>query len=125
MHALQPLGPEAGNGALVMPTGPLRRKRKPGTVAKREIMKLTRSTNPLLPRAPFNRLVRELANNVHKDIRWSDMAMKAIQDAAESYITESLQRANTARSFAGHKTLSVRDLQYSHRAGCLMVGQEL
>lgn len=108
-----------------MPTNP-RRKWKSGTVAKRQIKKLTRSTNTLLPRAAFHRLVRELTQDCTSvDMRWSVKAMQAIQDATECYITESLQRANTARGFAGHKTLSLKDLQYSHSVAGLMAGQEI
>ena len=104
---------------------PRSRKWKAGTVANREIKKLSRSTNTLLPRAPFNRLVRELSNNYGLKIRWSAKALKTIQEASESYTTESLQRANTARGLTGHKTLNVKHLQYSHCACNLMPGQEM
>jgi histone H3/H4 len=49
-----------------------------GTVAKREIRKLSRSTHLLFPRRPFQRLVREIAQD-YKDIRFTTGSMQAIQ----------------------------------------------
>lgn len=67
-----------------------KRRWKPGTVAKREIRKLTRSTNLLFPKAPFSRVVREICQNkVHNghDIRFTKNSMKAIQVPKKLHLT--------------------------------------
>ena len=55
---------------------------RPGTVAKREIRKLSRSTNLLFPKAPFSRVVREICQNKvpnGSEMRFTTNSMKAIQ----------------------------------------------
>ena len=47
-------------------------------MAKREIRKLSRSTHLLFPKRPFQRLVREIAQD-YKDIRFTTGSMQAIQ----------------------------------------------
>ena len=43
---------------------------RPGTVALREIKKYQKSTKLMLPRAPFQRLVRAVAGDIDSDIRF-------------------------------------------------------
>ena len=43
---------------------------KPGTVALREIKRYQKSTSLLLPRAPFQRLVRSVVGDVDHDLRF-------------------------------------------------------
>ena len=43
---------------------------KPGTVALREIKRYQKSTSLLLPRAPFQRVVREVVRDVDHDLRF-------------------------------------------------------
>lgn len=52
---------------------------KSGTVAKREIRKLSRTTNLLFPRRPFQRLVREIAQDYKSDMRFKKESILAIQ----------------------------------------------
>jgi hypothetical protein len=59
-----------------------KRRWKPGTVVKREIRKLTRSTNLLFPKLSFCRVVREICQDKianGRDIRFTKNSMKAIQ----------------------------------------------
>merc|ERR1712159_49562 len=60
---------------------------RPGTVALRQIKKYQKSTDLLMRKAPFQRLVRELATG-HKDgLRWQASAVAALQEATEAYVT--------------------------------------
>lgn len=43
--------------------GPRKFRYRPGTVALREIRKYQKATGPVVPRAPFGRLVREISNS--------------------------------------------------------------
>ena len=59
---------------------------RPGTVALREIRKYQKSTELLIRRKPFERLVREITAGVKADMRWQTSAVVALQQAAEAYI---------------------------------------
>lgn len=101
-----------------------KRKWKNGTVTKREIRKLSNTTNLQLPRATFARLVREITCDYHSALRWNAAAIDALQDAAETYLTGMFQRADKAREFKGRMTLNIRDMQYSQRMDSIEAGQE-
>lgn len=57
-----------------------------GAIAIREIRAYQKSTNLLLPRLPFERLIREIAQNIRSDIRFQSGAVLAIQEATEAHI---------------------------------------
>lgn len=59
---------------------------RPGTAALREIRRYQRSTDLLIARAPFSRLVREICNMFAHHMRWCGNAIEALQEAAEAYI---------------------------------------
>lgn len=54
----------------------------------REIRKYQRSTELLLRKAPFQRLVREITESVgtENDKRWQVAAVSALQEAAEAFL---------------------------------------
>jgi histone H3 len=51
----------------------------PGTVALREIRKYQKSTELLIRKLPFQRLVRELAQDFKNDLRFQSAAISALQ----------------------------------------------
>ena len=58
------------------------RRYRPGTVALREIRRLQKSTKLLLPRAPFQRLIREIArseNVGHAELCFQSSAIEALR----------------------------------------------
>ena len=57
-----------------------------GTVALREIRRFQKSTELLLRKAPFARLVRELAQDFKSDLKFQAKAIEALQTAAEDYL---------------------------------------
>lgn len=59
---------------------------RPGTVALREIRRYQKSTELLIRRLPFQRLVREIAQEFKADLRFQSSAVQAIQEAAEAYL---------------------------------------
>jgi histone H3 len=89
------------------------RKWKSGTVAKREISKLSKTTDNLFPRASFQRLVREVTQSVSMETRYTEEAMMAIHVAAEQFVTDTFVKADLARRHARRKTLHVNDIQFS------------
>lgn len=68
------------------PRAAARRYRPPGVAALREIRRYQRSTDLLIARAPFVRVVREIGDTFAHDMRWSGSALAAMQEAAEAYI---------------------------------------
>jgi histone H3 len=66
----------------------------PGTLALREIRKYQASTDTLIAKASFRRLVREIATSVKRTVRMRFNAVEAIQEAAEAYIVEFIADAN-------------------------------
>ncbi len=59
---------------------------RPGTVALREIRRYQKSTDLLIRKLPFQRLVREIAQDFKNDLRFQGSAILALQEAAESYL---------------------------------------
>merc|ERR1711998_139291 len=56
---------------------------RPGTVALREIRKYQKSTDLLLRKLPFQRLLREVAQDYKTDLRFQSLAVLALQEASE------------------------------------------
>jgi histone H3 len=67
---------------------------RPGTVALREIRKYQKSTELLIPRLPFQRLVREIAKDINTDLRFQSTALLALQ--VRNILLRGLQRATCA-----------------------------
>eukprot|EP00798_Chlamydomonas_sp_ICE-L_P013054 gene13053-biopygen2916 len=61
-------------------------RHRPGTVALREIRKYQKSTELLNRKLPFQRLVREIAQDYKTDLRFQSSAVLALQEAAEAYL---------------------------------------
>jgi histone H3 len=59
---------------------------RPGTVALREIRKYQKSTDLLIRKAPFMRLVREITADIKTDLRYQSSAIRALQEGCEAYI---------------------------------------
>ncbi|KAH0853557.1 hypothetical protein HID58_093075, partial [Brassica napus] len=70
---------------------------RPGTVALREIRKYQKSTELLIRKLPFQRLVREIAQDFKTDLRFQSSAVAALQEAAEAYLVGLFEDTNSAR----------------------------
>ena len=57
-----------------------------GTVALREIRKFQKSTELLIRKLPFARLVREVAQDFSQDLRFQSHAIAALQESAEIFL---------------------------------------
>ena len=75
-------------------TQTVKRRRKPGEVALREIRLLQRSTKLLLRKLPFARVVREIQTEfTGVGYRWQAEALLALQEAAETYLVRTFEDA--------------------------------
>ena len=67
---------------------------RPGTVALREIRRYQKSTDLLIKKLPFQRLVREIAQDFKNDLRFQSTAIMALQEAAEAYLVSLFEDTN-------------------------------
>jgi histone H3/H4 len=94
----------------------VKRRFRPGTVALREIRKYQASTELLIRKLPFQRLVREIAGNlVFPDIRFQTMALHALQEAAEAYLVSLFEDTKNCALHAKRVTIMPRDLVLARR----------
>jgi histone H3 len=67
----------------------------PGMVALRKICKFQKTTNLLIRKAPFQRLVCKLAQKVGKsNLQMQSTAVLALQEAVEAFITDVFSDTN-------------------------------
>ncbi|KAL9937556.1 hypothetical protein V8E36_003965 [Tilletia maclaganii] len=104
---------------------------RPGTVALREIRKYQKSTDLLIQKLPFARIVREVAEDFVTGhygfgrgrfgeagaigLRWQSSAILALQEATEAYLVHLFEDANLCAIHARRVTLMQRDLQLARR----------
>ena len=87
----------------------------PGTVALREIRRFQKSTELLCPKLPFQRLVREVAQDFNTNLRFQSHAIMALQSAGEAYLVGVLEDTQLASIHAKRVTITVRDVQLARR----------
>ena len=86
---------------------------RPGTVALREIRRYQKSTELLIRKLPFQRLVREIAQDW--DIRFQSTALLALQEASEAYIVRLFEDTNLCAIHAKRVTIMPKDMQLARR----------
>lgn len=84
---------------------------RPGTVALREIRKYQKSTELLIRKAPFQRLVREIAQDFKNDLRFQSTAVLALQEAAEAYLVGLFEDTNLCAIHAKRVTIMYDAIQ--------------
>ena len=98
-------------------TGGLKRpmQYRPGTVTLHEIRRYQKSTELLIRKLPFNRLVREIAQDFKTDLRFQPQAMGALQEAAEAYLVGLFEDTNLCAIHAKRVTIMPKDIQLARR----------
>lgn len=98
------------------------RRYKPGTIALREIRKYQKSFELLIRKAPFQRLVREIAQDLsreHKhisaDLRFQSTAVLALQEASEAYLIGLFEDANVCAIHGKRVTIMPKDIALARR----------
>lgn len=90
-------------------------RKVPGANVLREIRKYQRSTELLLRRAPFQRVVREITSDFKADFRWQVSAVEALQEAAEAYLVGLFEDSNLCAIHAKRVTIMAKDMQLARR----------
>jgi histone H3 len=88
---------------------------RPGTVALREIRRYQRCTDLLIRKLPFQRLVREIAQNFRTDLLFRADALVALQEAAEHYLVLLFEDTNLLAIHAKRVTIMPKDIQLARR----------
>ena len=88
---------------------------RPGTVALREIQKYQKSTDLLIRKLPFQRLVCEIVQGFSMEFRVTPAMVMALQEAAEAYLVQLLEDSNLCAIHAKHITIQPKDIQLARR----------
>jgi len=88
---------------------------RPGTVALREIRRYQKGTELLIRKLPFQRLVREIAQDVSTELRFQSAALGALQEASEAYLVGLFEDTNLCAIHARRVTIMPKDIQLARR----------
>ena len=86
-----------------------------GTVALKDIRHFQKSTALLIHKLPFQRLVREIAQDFKTDLRFQSVVILCLQEAAKAYLVGLLEDTNLCAIHAKRVTIMPRDIQLARR----------
>ena len=105
--------PRSQTGQATMQQQPHRYR--PGTVTLREIRRYQKSTELLIRKLPFQRLVHEILQGYGVGYRVTPAMMMALQEAAEAYLVQLLEDSNLCAIHAKRITIQPKDIQLARR----------
>ena len=86
-----------------------------GTMALKDICHFQGSTALLIRKLPFQRLVREIAQDFKTDLRFQSAAVLCLQEVAEAYLVRLFDDANLCAIHARRVTIMPKDLFLARR----------
>lgn len=92
-----------------------KRRNKPGTATLREIKRYQKSVDMIIPRAPFQRLVKEITGHMDHTLRFQSQALQALQEASEAYIVGLFEDTNLCAIHAKRVTVQKKDMDLARR----------
>ena len=98
---------------LIHPRGHIRKPRRyrPGTVALRQIMKYQKSTELLIMKLPFQRLVKEVVFSMFQQrYRFQSTALLALQEASEEFLVRMFKMVNCIAIHSNRQTIMSKDV---------------
>ncbi|MQL90168.1 hypothetical protein Taro_022745, partial [Colocasia esculenta] len=87
----------------------------PNEKVSNKIRKYQKSTELLIRKLPFQRLVREIAQDFKTDLRFQSTAVSALQEAAEAYLVGLFEDTNLCAIHAKRVTIMPKDIQLARR----------
>ncbi|KAK1861063.1 hypothetical protein I4F81_003647 [Pyropia yezoensis] len=75
---------------------------RPGTAALREVRTFQKSTEALIRKLPFQKLVQDTAQDLEVDLPFQSSAIATVRQAAEEYLVEFFQEADLAGQPCSH-----------------------
>jgi histone H3 len=88
---------------------------RPGTVALMQIRKYQKSQDLLIRKLPFQRLVREIAQDFKNDLHFQSTALLALQEASEAFLVSLFEDTNLCAIHAKRVTIFPKDMQLARR----------
>ena len=86
-----------------------------GTVALQDIRHFQKTSALLIRKLPFQRLVREIAQDFKTDLRFQSAAILCLQEAAEAYLVRLFDNANLCAIHARRVTIMPKDILLARR----------
>ena len=114
----------AKKGGQKAPKGGVKKRYRyrPGTVALKQIRQYQKSTELLIRKLPFQRLVREIAGDSEVirsplcgKVRFQSAAIMALQEASEAYLVGLFEDSNLCAIHAKRVTIMPKDIQLARR----------
>ena len=114
----------AKKGGQKAPKGGVKKRYRyrPGTVALKQIRQYQKSTELLIRKLPFQRLVREIASDTDVilsplcgKVRFQSAAIMALQEASEAYLVGLFEDSNLCAIHAKRVTIMPKDIQLARR----------
>ncbi|CAH1786183.1 unnamed protein product, partial [Owenia fusiformis] len=95
---------------------PRKRHYRPGARALMEIRRFQKSTDLLIRKLPFARLIKEIAMEYSShQLKWQAVAIMALQEAAEAYLVHVFEDTNLCAIHAKRVTIQPKDMQLARR----------
>ena len=96
------------------------RRHRPGAAALKEIRKYQASTHLIIPKRPFQRVVKEIAQRIGEekkipDLRFQSHAIHALHEASEAFLVGVFEDANECCIHAKRVTLFPKDIHLAMR----------
>jgi len=104
-----------GRGRQHPPVEKNKKRFRPGQLALKEIRRYQKSTELLIKALPFQRLVRDIANEFKIGVRFQAVALSALQEAAESFLIGIFEDTNLCAIHAKRVTIMPKDMQLARR----------
>ncbi|ABO94196.1 predicted protein [Ostreococcus lucimarinus CCE9901] len=93
-----------------------KRRYRPGTLALKEIRRFQKTTDLLIRKMPFARLVREISNELSPEpLRYTAESLLALQEATEDFLVHLFEDCNLCAIHAKRVTIMPKDLQLARR----------
>ena len=86
-----------------------------GLKALKEIKRYQSSTDMLIKRLPFQRVVREIAQTIRTDLRFQSIAIMVLQKVGEAFLVGLLVQSNLCAIHAKWVTVMTKDIQLVQR----------
>lgn len=94
---------------------PVQRRYRPGTRALREIRHFQKGTGVLIPRNPFERVVREVVDRHFSGYRIQESAFLTLQQASEAYLVDLFADSDLCAIHAKRVTIMPKDMTLALR----------
>ena len=88
---------------------------RPGTVALRKIRRHQKSTELLIRKAPFLRLVREIGEDFKTELRYTGTSILALQESSKAYLVSLFEDTNLCAIHGKRVTIMPKDIELARR----------